>query len=127
MGLNPRLRLMPGTDMVVSMDTASQLMADMAMVVTMARGLLMPSPRLRLMPGTDGGLYGYGLPAYGGYGYGGYYGKRSADAEPKAEADAWYGYGGLYGYGLPAYGGYGYGGYYGKRSADAEPKAEADA
>merc|ERR1719204_2318983 len=28
-------------------------MADMAMVVTMARGLLMPSPRLRLMPGTD--------------------------------------------------------------------------
>merc|ERR1711917_84252 len=55
------------------------------------------------------------------------WGKRSADAEPKAEADAWYGYGGLYGYGLPAYGGYGYGGYYGKRSADAEPKAEADA
>merc|ERR1719192_811470 len=31
---------------------ASQLMADMAMVDTMARGLLMPSPRLRLMPGT---------------------------------------------------------------------------
>merc|ERR1712012_292576 len=28
-------------------------MADMAMVDTMARGLLMPSPRLRLMPGTD--------------------------------------------------------------------------
>merc|ERR1711929_69526 len=51
--LNPRLRLMPGTDMVVSMDTASQPMADMAMVVTMARGLLMLSPRLRLMPGTD--------------------------------------------------------------------------
>merc|ERR1712098_681612 len=51
--LNPRLRLMPGTDMVASMDTASQLMADMAMVVTTARGLLMPSPRLRLMPGTD--------------------------------------------------------------------------
>merc|ERR1711878_250235 len=32
---------------------ASQLMEDMAMVDTMARGLLMPSPRLRLMPGTD--------------------------------------------------------------------------
>merc|ERR1719204_707420 len=51
--LNPRLRLMPGTDMVAFTDMASQLMADMAMVVTMARGLLMPSPRLRLMPGTD--------------------------------------------------------------------------
>merc|ERR1719204_2258434 len=49
---SPRLRLMPGTDMVASMDTASQLMADMAMVDTMARGLLMPRPRLRLMPGT---------------------------------------------------------------------------
>merc|ERR1719243_333565 len=44
---------MPGTDMVAFTDMASQLMADMAMVVTMARGLLMPSPRLRLMPGTD--------------------------------------------------------------------------
>merc|ERR1711981_1148137 len=45
-------------------------------------------------------------------------GKRSADAEPTAEADAYYGYGG-YGYGR----GYGYGGYghyLGKRSADAE-------
>merc|ERR1711936_1217621 len=45
---------------------------------------------------------------YHGLGGFGYYGKRSADAEP--EADAYYGY-------------YGYGGYryYGKRSADAEP------
>merc|ERR1711974_269741 len=51
------------------------------------------------------------------------YGKRSADAEPAADADAkpwWYG---NYGYGWPAYG-YSY---YGKRSADAEPVAEADA
>merc|ERR1712184_207360 len=43
------------------------------------------------------GAYGYGLP-YAGYGYGAYpyayYGKRSADAEPKAEAVAYY-YGGL--------------------------------
>merc|ERR1712045_135074 len=67
----------------------------------------------------------------------GYYGKRSADAEPTAEAaaspeaaaDPWYGY---YGYGYRPYG-YGYYGYrpygygcYGKRSADAEPTAEAD-
>merc|ERR1712130_237677 len=72
--------------------------------------------------------------------------KRSADAEPEAEADAAllygaYGYGGYglgyagYGYGAYpyaagyAYGGYpyAYGAYYGKRSADAEPKADADA
>merc|ERR1712130_965572 len=68
-----------------------------------------------------------------------------ADAEPKADADPYYGYYGLgyhslgyglrsYGYGLGHYGyGYGlgyrgyYGGYYGKRSADAEPTATADA
>merc|ERR1719295_1265613 len=49
----PSPRLMLGTDMVASMDTASQLMADMAMGDTTARGLLMLSPRLRLMPGTD--------------------------------------------------------------------------
>merc|ERR1712055_1249037 len=83
-------------------------------------------------------LYGYG--GYFGLGhYGGYYGKRSAEAEPvsapgsdaKAEASPWYGY---YGHGLGYYGyGYGHYGYpylYGKRSADAEaepaPKAEAD-
>merc|ERR1712111_93862 len=52
--------------------------------------------------------------------------KRSADAEPEADADAAllygaYGYGG---YGL-GYAGYGYGAYYGKRSADAEPEADA--
>ena len=97
------------------------------------------------------GAYGYGLPyasVYGGYrtygaypGYSfGYYGKRSADAEPEAAADAeadpalLYG---AYGYGLPyagvyggyrtygAYGAYPYSyGYYGKRSADAEPEAD---
>merc|ERR1712087_980155 len=83
---------------------------------------------------------GYGLPyAYGHYGY---YGKRSADAEPtavaeaKPEADPYYGYYGLgyhgYGYGLRAYGygypyAYGHYGYYGKRSADAEPAAAPEA
>merc|ERR1712108_87887 len=62
---------------------------------------------------------------YHGLGHFGYYGKRSADAEPEADADAYYGY---YGYGGYRYGGYrGYYGspygyrYYGKRSADAEP------
>merc|ERR1711878_203063 len=56
----------------------------------------------------------------------GHYGKRSADAEPEADADAYYG---VYGYGLGYRGYYGYpygygrryGYYYGKRSADAEP------
>merc|ERR1712066_196742 len=65
------------------------------------------------------GYYGHGL---------GYYGKRSADAEP--EADAYYGYYG-YGYsGYRGYHGYPYGyryGYYGKRSADAEPAVLAGA
>merc|ERR1719225_336923 len=62
----------------------------------------------------------YGNPHFG------YYGKRSADAEP--EADAYYRY---YGYGGYRYGGYrGYYGYpyhYGKRSADAEPAVLAGA
>merc|ERR1712056_160743 len=85
--------------------------------------------------------YGYGLAHHGYYGYanpyayGHYYGKRSADAEP--EADAYYGH--HYGYGL-AHHGYGYahhgyygypyahhGYYYGKRSADAEAEPAADA
>merc|ERR1719219_1257250 len=80
------------------------------------------------------GGYGYaGYPTvYGGYGH--FYGKRSADAEPKAEADPYVlysglGYAGHYGYGL-GYAGYPYTAYsglhyYGKRSADAEPKADA--
>merc|ERR1711881_740018 len=69
---------------------------------------------------------------YHGLGHFGYYGKRSADAEPEADADAYYGY---YGYGLGyrgyrGYYGYPYGyryGYYGKRSADAEPAVIAGA
>merc|ERR1711872_116722 len=75
------------------------------------------------------GYGGYGLRSYGGYGYGGYgrgyyggyrgyYGKREAEAEPeaKAEADPYYygGYGRSYGYGLRSYGGYGYYGGYGR-------------
>merc|ERR1712055_681642 len=95
--------------------------------------------------GYYGGYGGYGLGlgyrSYGiGYGgYGGLYGKREAEAEPKADADPYYyggyGLGGYYGgyrsYGLGlgyrSYGlGYGYGGLYGKREAEAEPKADAD-
>merc|ERR1711894_778429 len=73
--------------------------------------------------------YGYGYYGYRPYGYGYYYGKRSADAEPtaeaaaspEAEADPWYGYYGYglhrpYGYGYYGYRPYGYGYYYGKRS-----------
>merc|ERR1711992_339544 len=68
-----------------------------------------------------------------------HYGKRSAEAEADAEADAFYGYTGytgayhpaVYGYGSRVYGyGYPYAGYgyhYGKRSADAEPTADAEA
>merc|ERR1712154_739597 len=81
------------------------------------------------------GVYG-GYRTYGAYPYSyAYYGKRSAEAEPEAEADPALLYG-AYGYGLPysgVYGGYRtYGaypysyGYYGKRSAEAEPEAEAD-
>merc|ERR1711941_1081 len=85
--------------------------------------------------GAFGGAYPYGLGynGFAGYpygypavGYSAYYGKRSADAEP--EADAYYGY---YGYRYGGYRGY-YGypyryGYYGKRSADAEPAVLAGA
>merc|ERR1712168_949176 len=78
-----------------------------------------------------GGYYGLGHHYYG-YPYYGYYGKRSPDADAKAEADPWYGYYG-HGYGLGYYRGY-YGGHYGypyycygKRSADAEPAADAKA
>merc|ERR1711997_522192 len=62
---------------------------------------------------------GYHGLGYHGLGYHGL-GKRSADAEPEADADAYYGY---YGYGYRGYRGYyGHGyRYYGKRSADAEP------
>merc|ERR1712168_441610 len=67
----------------------------------------------------------------------GYYGKRSADAEPEADPAVLYSTYGAYGTYPYAYSGlyHGYAGYhagypyahYGKRSADAEPKADADA
>merc|ERR1712110_981626 len=113
-----------------------------------------PEADAKADPAVLCGAYGYGLPyasVYGGYRtygaypytYGGaYYGKRSADAEPEAAADAEadpallygaYGYGlpyssvyrsyGAYPYGYRTYGAYPYA-YYGKRSADAEPEAD---
>merc|ERR1712150_352649 len=113
-----------------------------------------PEADAKADPAVLYGAYGYGLPyasVYGGYRtygaypytYGGaYYGKRSADAEPEAAADAEadpallygaYGYGlpysgvyrsyGAYPYGYRTYGAYPYA-YYGKRSADAEPEAD---
>merc|ERR1719500_2689112 len=100
------------------------LLAVVALFATLACALAEPEPEA---------YRGY----YRGYGYRGYYrGKRSADAEPEAEAVAapeadaeaapWGRYYGGYGYGYPrAYGYYGYGRRYGKRSADAEPEAEA--
>merc|ERR1712133_144041 len=88
--------------------------------------------------------YGYGLGhvyGHGYYGHGlhhGYYGKRSAEAEP--EADAYYGYGHglayahypvvstIHGYPHHAYPyAYGHGYHYGKREAEAEPTAAAEA
>ena len=75
--------------------------------------------------------YRWGYPSYGWGFPSGFrnFGKRSADAEPEAKADAdpYLLYGGYYGH--LGYG-YGYGypyryGYYGKRSADADPAVVA--
>merc|ERR1712106_1034275 len=73
--------------------------------------------------------------AYGAYpyahSYGHYIGKRSADAEPEADASVLYGAHGYSGYAASpyAYGAYpyahSYGHYIGKRSAYAEPEADA--
>merc|ERR1712121_132132 len=64
-----------------------------------------------LLRGYYGGYYGHGLA---------YYGKREAEAEPKAAADPYLLYGG-YGLGYRTYGyPYVYGHYYGKREAEAK-------
>merc|ERR1711934_839417 len=96
-------------------------------------------PEAEADPALLYGTYGYGVPAYGAYGaygaynayrpysYGGYYyGKRSAEAEPEAEADPALLYN-AYGYGLPYAGAYGaYGAYgYGHRTYGAYPYAGA--
>merc|ERR1711994_381260 len=103
------------------MGTQINNMLKFAFVVCCA-ALAPAEPEAKADPALLYGAYaGYPYAAgYAGYSYGypyayGLYGKRSADAEP--EADAYY-----YGYARP----YAYG-YYGKRSADAEPEADADA
>merc|ERR1719447_1963148 len=104
-------------------DILVDTMAMEAMCITWARGLLADAE-----PGFYGRYYGGHLGGYHGYGgYVHYLGKRSADADAVATADAdadpgFYGryYGGHLG-GYLGYGGYGgYGHYRGKRSADAD-------
>merc|ERR1712039_517259 len=74
------------------------------------------------------GAYGYYNNGYAGYPYTthyGYYGKREAEAEPKADADPYLlygGYAGHYGYAGYPYATYGHSVYYGKREAEAEAK-----
>merc|ERR1719369_978344 len=106
---------------------AGRYVANSAGVVHVAKREAEAEPEAKADAGLLYGGYGYGLGlryaglgygglGYAGYGYGlgaygyselGYYGKRSADAEPKA--DAGYLYGG-YGYGLGlGYAGLGYG------------------
>merc|ERR1711868_76217 len=70
------------------------------------------------------GAYGLGYGGYSGYyghglGYSGYYyGKREAEAEPKADADPYLLYGGY------PYATYGHSVYYGKREAEADAEAK---
>merc|ERR1712083_1123077 len=120
-----------------TMDTPTATAMVTTMDVILARDLLMLNLKLMLMPQStmvdtmdtpvpmDGlynrGYYGgyYGYPYATGYGYARHFGKRSADAEPEADAAVYYGgyYGhpGYYGYGSRYYGYgsryYGYGGY----------------
>merc|ERR1712045_787397 len=116
------------------------------------RSYAAPAYRTYAAPAYTTGYANYG---YAGLNAGHYIAKREAEAEPEAEADAFYGYSGYhgysglyngyssyrpavyttsyarpvyssYGYSRPAvYGGYHHAGYYGKRSAEAEPEAEA--
>merc|ERR1712172_431206 len=103
---SPRLRLMPTTAAtVMALPTAAAEPAADAYYGRYGYGLVHHA-------------YGYGLAHHGAYygayahpyAYGHYYGKRSAEAEP--EADAYYGH--HYGYGLAHHGyGYAHHGYYG--------------
>merc|ERR1719419_1377866 len=84
LSLRPRLMLTPTTmeaTMVVAMDMALAIGAMDTMESVMLR--LSLRPRLMLTPTTmEAGGYGLGYRSYG------YYGKRDAEAEPEAKADA---------------------------------------
>merc|ERR1719290_506685 len=99
--LSQRLMLMLT---MVSMDTHMLLdmldmpmeLTHMPMVLTTERDLLMLSQRLTPTTMDMPDLMPMAYP----YAYGAYYGKRSADAEPEADA-YYYGYARPYAYGLP--------------------------
>merc|ERR1719445_60704 len=73
-------------------------MKSVAVVALCMFAAAVAEPEASADAGYHYGHYGYGLRpyAYGYYGhpyaYGHHYGKRSADAEPAADADAYYGY-----------------------------------
>merc|ERR1719239_1583117 len=111
LSLKPRQRLTPTSSMeatVLATTATDWATTAMATDFTMARGSLRLSPRPRLSPTTATtdlattdlaepyyGYYGLGYHGLGyrtyGYGHGLYYGKREAEAEPKAAAEPYYG------------------------------------
>merc|ERR1711915_256077 len=111
--------------------SSSSMIKSLVFLPILALAFAEPEPK----PEADPWLYySHYAPAplhYYPYHVGGYYyGKRSAEAEPAAEAkaDPYYLYHGYYPYhGLSYYHGAVGGYYYGKRSAEAEPAAEAKA
>merc|ERR1712211_72458 len=161
---SPRLMPIPTTDTTASATTVldtDSVPTPTATTDTTARGLLTPSPPLLLRPSPRLILLRILRPwlprlrirtprlririplRLRHYGY---YGKRSADAEPaaapesEAAADSYYGYyglgyhglgyrayGGYYGHGLGYYG-YGHGlyGYYGVSSNSSQPKTSLE-
>merc|ERR1712026_474863 len=104
-GSNPSLKMMSKLLVVACAAVAVSAEADPGVLVAPALYNACPNWPGVSTPYSQSTCYGC-RPGY-------FYGKRSADAEPEAEAGAYYGY--------P----YRYGHYYGKRSADAEPEADA--
>merc|ERR1712212_1392692 len=133
-------RRVHGDSLLVTRGRNTKMMKTIAIVLLAAVAFAEPEAQPKaeadpyLLYGGYAG-YGYGLGHHLGYGYGGYghglgygygyhglgypglgyrvYGKRSAEAEPKAAADPYLLYGRGYGYGGYGYGHYGYpyGGY----------------
>merc|ERR1712109_206044 len=97
---SPRPRLTPGTPMDM---LATPTLTEPTEAITAKADPWYTYGAYAGYPYAYSGLY----HGYAGYPYA-YYGKRSADAEPEADADAFYGY---YGYARPYAYGYRYGGY----------------